>query len=108
MRRFHEAARDGAKEVVACGSGPPKRESLHVADWAAASEHVMGIEFAIYASQTRPAFGHVSIGTGHDCSIRELADTVARVIGLSGRLVFDSGKADGSPPKLSEVSRLAA
>jgi GDP-L-fucose synthase len=51
---------------------------------------------------------HINVGTGVDCTIRELAETVARVTGFSGRLVFDSSKPDGTPRKLMDVSRLKA
>ena len=51
---------------------------------------------------------HLNVGTGVDCSIRELAETVARVTGFGGRLVWDASKPDGAPRKLMDVSRLAA
>src|SRR3546814_9868846 len=50
---------------------------------------------------------HINVGTGLDCTIRELAETIARVVGFKGRLVFDSSKPDGAPRKLLDVSRLA-
>jgi GDP-L-fucose synthase len=51
---------------------------------------------------------HVNVGTGVDFTIRQLAETVARVVGFSGRLVWDTTKPDGAPRKLLDVSRLAA
>jgi nucleoside-diphosphate-sugar epimerase len=51
---------------------------------------------------------HINVGSGSDCTIRELAQTIARVVGFEGRLVFDPGKPDGAPRKLMDVSRLAA
>jgi GDP-L-fucose synthase len=51
---------------------------------------------------------HINVGTGVDCSIRELAETVARVTGYAGRLVWDASKPDGTPRKLLDVSRLTS
>ncbi|HID68816.1 MAG TPA: GDP-L-fucose synthase [Roseibacterium sp.] len=107
IRRFHNAARDGLDEVVIWGSGKPMREFLHVDDMAAASLFVMDLEDATYARETRPMLSHINVGSGTDVSIRELAETVARVTGYAGRLGFDAGKPDGAPRKLMDVSRLA-
>jgi GDP-L-fucose synthase len=108
LRRFHEAARAGAPEVVVWGSGQPMREFLHVDDMAAASVHVMELPAALYRAHTQPMLSHINVGTGVDCTIRELAETVARVTGFGGRLVFDTSKPDGTPRKLMDVSRLKA
>ena len=106
LRRFHDAVESGAAELVVWGSGTPKREFLHVDDMAAASVHVMELDHATYASNTRPMLSHINVGTGVDCTIRELAETIARVTGFTGRLVFDASKPDGAPRKLLDVSRL--
>ena len=108
LRRFHEAVRAGAREVVIWGSGTPMREFLHVDDMAAASVHVMDLPQAVLAAHTRPMLSHVNVGTGVDCTIRELAETVARVTGFTGQLGWDTSKPDGTPRKLMDVSRLAA
>ncbi len=108
LRRFHEAVQSGAPEVVIWGSGTPMREFLHVDDMAAASVHVMQLPDALYRAHTLPMLSHINVGTGVDCSIRELAETIARVTGYSGRLVWDSSKPDGTPRKLMDVSRLAS
>ncbi|WP_412851391.1 GDP-L-fucose synthase [Ectothiorhodospira shaposhnikovii] len=108
LRRFHQAVQSGDDEVVIWGSGTPRREFLHVDDMAAACVHVMGLPGETYAAHTQPMLSHINVGTGVDCSIRELAETVARVTGFAGRLVFDSSKPDGAPRKLLDVSRLAA
>jgi len=107
MRRFHEAARDGAPEVVIWGSGRPRREFLHVDDMAAASLFVMDLAPATYAAHTQPMLSHINVGTGSDVSIAELAAMLAEVTGYTGRLVFDATKPDGTPRKLLDVSRLA-
>lgn len=108
LRRFHEAVLQGDEEVVIWGSGTPMREFLHVDDMASASVHVMELDDVLYAANTKPMLSHINVGTGVDCTIRELADTVARVTGFKGRLVFDSTKPDGTPRKLMDVSRLKA
>lgn len=108
LRRFHEAVQRGDKEVVIWGSGNPMREFLHVDDMAAASVHVMELDDRIYSDKTQPMLSHVNVGTGVDCTIRELAETVARVTGFGGRLIFDATKPDGTPRKLMDVSRLKA
>ena len=108
LRRFHEAVQVGAKEVTIWGSGTPMREFLHVDDMAAASVHVMELPLEVYENHTQPMLSHINVGTGVDCTIRELAETLARVTGFQGRLVWDSTKPDGTPRKLMDVSRLAA
>ena len=108
LRRFHAACVEGAVEVVIWGSGTPKREFLHVDDMAAACVHVMELPVDIWRSQTSPMLSHLNVGTGVDCSIRELAETIAEVTGFGGRLVFDASKPDGTPRKLLDVSRLRA
>ena len=108
LRRFHEAVKSGAEEVVIWGSGTPMREFLHVDDMAAASVHVMELDDPTYQAHTQPMMSHINIGTGVDCTIRELAEAVARVTGFHGRLSFDASKTDGTPRKLMDVSRLKA
>jgi GDP-L-fucose synthase len=73
---------------------------------AAACVHVMELDETIYRAHTSPMLSHINVGTGVDCSIRELAETIARVTGFRGRLVFDASKPDGTPRKLLDVSRL--
>ena len=108
IRRFHEAVQGGDDEVVIWGSGRPMREFLHVDDMAAASVHVMELDQATYRDETQPMCSHINVGTGIDCTIRELAETIARVTGFRGRLVFDASRPDGTPRKLMDVSRLGA
>jgi len=108
LRRFHEAARSGASEVVIWGSGKPMREFLHVDDMAAACVHVLNLPVETYKAHTRPMLSHINVGTGTDCTIRELAETIASVTGFGGKLAWDSSKPDGTPRKLLDVSRLQA
>lgn len=106
MRRFHEAKLNNAAEVVVWGSGTPMREFLHVDDMAAASVHVMELDSASYQAHTQPMLSHINVGTGVDCTIREMAETMAQVVGFRGAVVFDVTKPDGTPRKLLDVSRL--
>jgi GDP-L-fucose synthase len=108
LRRFHEAVQRGDGVVTIWGSGTPMREFLHVDDMAAASVYVMNLDADTYRANTQPMLSHINVGTGVDCTIRELAETVARVTGFKGQLVFDASKPDGTPRKLMDVSRLAA
>ena len=108
VRRFHEAKLANAAEVVVWGSGTPMREFLYVDDMAAASVHVMELADESYQANTQPMLSHINVGTGVDCTIRELAETVARVVGFEGQVVFDASKPDGTPRKLLDVSRLKA
>jgi GDP-L-fucose synthase len=105
LRRFHEAVAAGQDEVAIWGSGTPRREFLHVDD-TAASVHVMELDFETYASATAPMLSHVNVGTGEDCTIKELAELIADVVGYEGRIVFDATKPDGTARKLMDVSKL--
>lgn len=108
LRRFHEARLAGAAQVTAWGTGSPMREFLHVDDMAAASVHVMELDAATWQANTQPMLSHINVGTGVDCTIRELTETVARVVGFTGDIVWDTTKPDGTPRKLMDVSRLKA
>lgn len=106
IRRFHEAKIEGKSTVTAWGSGRPKREFLHVDDMAAACVHVMNLDREVYTANTEPMLSHINVGTGIDCTIKELVETVAQVVGFDGEIVFDSSKPDGAPRKLMDSSRL--
>ncbi len=84
------------------------REFLHVDDMAAASVHVMNLPLDIYQNHTQPMLSHINVGTGVDCTIRQLAEAIAKVTGFKGQLGFDASKPDGTPRKLMDVSRLEA
>ena len=106
IRRFHEAKRDDAKTVTVWGTGTPKREFLYVDDMADASIHVMNLEVERHAKNTEPMLSHINVGTGEDCTIRELAETIAEVVGFKGTVEFDASKPDGTPRKVMDISRL--
>ncbi len=106
LRRFHEATLVEAKEVVVWGTGTPMREFLHVQDMAEACLHVMELPYDVYNANTQEMLSHINVGTGIDCTIRELAETMAKVTGFKGEIVFDASKPDGTPRKLLDVQRL--
>jgi GDP-L-fucose synthase len=99
MRRVHEAKERGAESVEIWGTGKPLREFLHVDDLADA---------LVFLLEHYSAEGHVNVGTGEEVSIRQLAEIIAATAGYQGRLVFNTEKPDGTPRKLSDVSRLNA
>lgn len=107
MRRFHEAKLNGDEQVVVWGTGTPMREFLYVDDMAAACVHVMELDKETYQATTEPMLSHINVGTGVDCTIREMAETMAKVVCFKGEIVFDSSKPDGTPRKLLDVTRLA-
>lgn len=108
IRRFHEAKANHAPSVAIWGSGTPRREFLYVDDMAAASLHVMNLDKAIYDQHTQPMQSHINVGCGQDITIRQLAETIARVIDYHGQIICDPGKPDGTPRKLMDSSRLNA
>jgi GDP-L-fucose synthase len=97
VRRFAEAAASGAPEVVLWGTGSARRELLHVDDLADACLFLLD-------EWSSPEI--INIGTGVDHTIKELAETVADVVGYRGQLVWDTSKPDGMPRKLLDVSKL--
>ncbi|WP_111638650.1 GDP-L-fucose synthase [Marinomonas shanghaiensis] len=106
IRRFHEAKEANAPMVNAWGTGTPLREFLYVDDMAAASIFVMNLDDATYQRETQPMLSHINVGSGIDCTIKELTETVAKVVGYQGKIEWDASKPDGAPRKLMDVSRL--
>lgn len=107
IRKMHEAKRDHVKEVVVWGTGTPRREFLFGDDMADACLYLLGqpeYKLAALFNADQPPL--VNIGCGEDLTIRELAETVAEVVGYRGKLVFDSTKPDGAMQKLLDVSRM--
>jgi GDP-L-fucose synthase len=99
IRRFHEAKQMGRREVVVWGTGNPRREFLYVDDLADA---------ALFLMRHYEEEQIINVGVGADVSIRELAELIARVVGFSGEILYDTSKPDGTPRKLLDVSRLFA
>jgi len=99
IRKFHAAKAAGKTEVVVWGTGTPMREFLYVDDLADA---------VVFLMDRYDGSEPINCGAGSDVSIRQLAETVSRVTGFEGKLVFDTSKPDGTPRKLMDSSRLAA
>lgn len=99
LRKIHEAKRDGATEVTIWGSGTPRREFMYVDALADA---------LVFILKNYSGEQHLNVGVGEDVTIRELAETIADVVGYRGRFVYDTGKPDGMPRKLMDSSALAA
>jgi GDP-L-fucose synthase len=107
IRKTALAKESGADEVVVWGTGTPRRELLYSDDLAQACCFLMDLDEERFNSMLRedePPL--INIGTGEDVTIRELAETVARVLGFEGKLVFDTTKPDGTPRKLMDIGRL--
>ena len=97
MRKIHEAKENNIPEVTVWGTGAPLREFLFVDDLAEALVFLMNE----YSGEE-----HVNVGTGTDVSIKELAELICKVVGYTGKIVFDTSKPDGTPKKLLDVSKI--
>jgi GDP-L-fucose synthase len=82
------------------------REFLHVDNMAEASIFVMNFIEKTYQRITQPMLSHINVGSGVDCTIKELTGTVAKVVGYQGKIEWDTSKSDGAPRKQMDVSRL--
>ena len=99
LRKFHEAKQGGVSQVVLWGTGAPLREFLHCDDLADA---------LVFLLKGYSGHDHVNVGSGVEVTIRELAETIARVVGYQADLAFDATKPDGTPRKLMDSGRLHA
>lgn len=110
IRKAHEAKESNSPAMTVLGTGRPRREFLYVDDMAAACLFLAKLDDARYDAflQDDPYLPLVNIGFGSDLTIAELAETIARVIGYRGSLVFDSAYPDGTPQKLLDSSRMRA
>lgn len=97
LRKFHEAKKQAAQEVVVWGTGTPLREFMHVDDLA---------EACLFLMERYDEPGFINVGTGEEVSIRELAELIARITGYKGKIVFDTTKPDGTPRKLMDMQRI--
>ena len=97
LRKFIEAKQNNKQEVTVWGSGTPMREFLFVDDLA---------EACLFLMENYNGNETVNIGTGEDVSIKELAETIMKIVGFEGNLIFDASKPDGAPRKLLNVSKI--
>jgi GDP-L-fucose synthase len=107
IRKMHEAKLYGADEVILWGSGKPKREFLYVDDLANALVYLATLDDEHYNPLVAPSqCPLINIGTGNDLTIRELAETVAAVVGYKGKFVQDTSKPDGTMRKVMDVGKI--
>ena len=99
IRRFHEAKVSGAPSVTVWGTGAPRREFLHVDDMA---------EACLFLLENYDGASQVNVGSGSDVTIREIAETIADIVGYTGQTEWDRTKPDGTPQKLMDVSLINA
>ena len=107
IRKMHEAKAADAKKVVLWGSGTPKREFLYVNDLAGALVFLATLDARRYDALVDPSCCPlINVGSGEDLTIRELAETIAEVVGYRGRFELDTSKPDGTMRKMLDVSRI--
>lgn len=104
LRRFHEAKINNEQNVIAWGTGSALREFLHVDDMAAASIYVMNLDIKTYQSKINPRLSHINVGTGIECTIKDLTQSIAEVVGFQGNIIWDESKPDGAPRKIMDSS----
>jgi GDP-L-fucose synthase len=106
IRRVHEAKSKNAPVVTIWGTGTPRREFLYIDDMAEACVHVMNLDQETHNTVTTPMQSHCNVGSGEDITIKELALTIAKVIGYEGSIEFEPTKPDGTPGKRMDSTRL--
>jgi GDP-L-fucose synthase len=109
IRKIVEGKQNDSRKVVIWGTGNPRREFLHSDDLADACLFLMGLSDETFSTLLSAEHGPlINIGYGADVSIRELAETIADIVGFQGELFFDTSKPDGTPRKLLDCSRIHA
>lgn len=108
IRRFHESKIQNNPTITVWGTGTPYREFLYVDDMAEASLHVMNLTPKVYEQHTQPMLSHINAGFGSEITVSTLAQTISKVVGYQGQIVFDASKPDGTPRKLMDSARLNA
>lgn len=111
IRRFHEAKEQGLKKVICWGSGSPLREFLYSDDLAEACVFLVekaSYEDLAFEDESGTVQSHINVGSGHEVTIRALAETVKEVVGFKGEIEWDVSKPDGTPRKLMDSARLHA
>lgn len=106
IKKFHEAVIANKKEVTIWGTGRAMREFLHVDDMADACLHIMNLDKAFFNKNIDSRLSHINIGTGIECSIKDLAEHICQVTKYKGEIIFDSSYPDGTPRKLLDTSKI--
>jgi len=108
IRKFHEAKATGSNSVVVWGTGNSLREFLYVDDMASASVFLMNLTKEKWQNSTQLRLTHLNVGSGTDCSIKDLALAISETVGFEGNIVWDTTKPDGTPRKLLDSSKISA
>jgi GDP-L-fucose synthase len=106
IRKVHEAKISGEPRVSLWGTGTPRREFLHVDDMASAAIFVMELDKSNYDGCTTPMCSHLNAGYGSDITIKELIQSICKVVGYQGEVEFDPSKPDGAPRKFMDSQKL--
>ena len=106
IKKIHNAKITNSPTVNIWGSGNQRREFLYVEDMARASIFINSIDQKVFQETTNATLSHINIGTGQDITIRDLAESIKKMINYKGDLVFDNSKPDGPPRKLLNISKL--
>ncbi len=106
IQKIHKAKENNQSVVTIWGTGSPKREFMYVDDMAEASIYVMNLNKSDYQKNTKPMLSHINVGTGSEITIKQLAETIASVIGYNELIKYDKKKPDGPPRKLIDSTRL--
>jgi GDP-L-fucose synthase len=108
LRKAHDAKRDNLPSITVWGTGRARREFLYSDDLAEAAAFLMNLDDAAFASACEADPPLINVGCGEDQTIAELVELVMRTVGYRGEAVYDTGKPDGTPRKLLDVSRIRA
>ena len=108
IKKFHEAKIKKKSKVIVWGTGMPRREFLYVDDLARACYHVMNLNKNIYDKNINSTCSHINVGCGKDLTIKELAETIKKIIGYKGEVKFDNRTLDGMPRKLLDCSLITS
>jgi GDP-L-fucose synthase len=106
IRKFHEAKIKKKLKVIIWGTGKQRREFLHVDDLAKACFLIMNLKHKILIKNFNDNYSHINIGFGSDLSIEELAKIIKKITNYSGKIEFNSGKAEGTKTKLLDSKRI--
>ena len=106
IHRFHEAKVKNLDRVTIWGTGTPKREFLYVDDMAKASIHLMNIKKKTFDQYTSLMCSHINVGSAEEITIKELAETIKKIVGFNGSINFDPSKPDGIARKFLNSDRI--
>ncbi len=106
IKKFHYAKINKKSTVTVWGSGNAKREFLNVRDLAKAAYFIMNLNKKVYIKNTSPMCSHINVGSGKDLTIKDLVKKIKKIIGYSGKIIFDDKKPDGTKRKLLDIAIL--